>query len=104
MKHESQKCIKLKNKIANIGMVLPGSIRTTYLSCGKPLCKCSSKNQEDKHGPYYLWDRKVCGKLSSMSLNLEQRKIVQAAIDNRKKLEKLVQQLIISSAEQYAKQ
>lgn len=88
-------------KIAKTEFLLPGTVRTTYLRCGKPTCKCSSKKQEDKHGPYFFWDRKVNGTLSSMSLDENQKIIVQRAIQNRKKFEALLKKLYETAANEF---
>ena len=93
MNTESPKYKAIKKKINQIGFVLPGRVRTTYLKCGTPSCKCHSGQKSDLHGPYSFWDRKVDGKLTSKSLNHKQTLFVEQAIRNRKKLQELIQKL-----------
>ena len=84
---------KLKMRVLKIGIAIPGTIRETYLICGKENCKCA-QSEHDRHGPYYFWNRKVAGKLTSKSLNPDQLRHYEAWISNRKQLETLVQALL----------
>ena len=99
--NETPNYTALKKKIDQLGLVLPGRIRTTYQKCGTPTCKCNSGNTEDRHGPYTFWDRKVDGKLSSKSVSKQEERIIQKAIQNRKTLLDAVQQLLDVSANQF---
>ncbi len=93
MNRKKRKHENLKKRIANVGIVIPGTIRETYLQCGRQNCRCQ-KSKEHFHGPYFLWDRRVEGKLSSKSLPKELIPIYQEWIKNRHLLEKIVQELI----------
>lgn len=84
---------ELKQSILEIGVVIPGTIRKTYLICGKKNCKCAQL-ERFRHGPYHLWDRRVNGKLSSKVVNLEQLHDFEQWISNRRQLEKFVEELL----------
>jgi len=92
---------KIKMRISNLGMAIPGTIRTIYQRCGKSNCSCSSGQISDRHGPYIFWDRKRKGSLSSVSLSADHKKLIQEGIANRKKLEKLVREML-KIGEEYA--
>lgn len=84
---------RIKAQLLSIGLAIPGSIRETYLQCGKEWCACAAKGGP-LHGPYYFWNRKVNGKLTSKSIpkaNLGQFK---TWIGNRAKIEALLTQLL----------
>ena len=84
---------RIKGKLLEIGLVIPGTIRETYLLCGKSWCACSEKGGTP-HGPYCLWNRKVNGKLTSKSIPRAKLKLFNEWINNRHELEALVIQLL----------
>lgn len=84
---------KLKQRILKLGIVIPGTIRETYLVCGKENCKCI-QSANDKHGPYYFWNRKIGAKLTSKSLNPELLHHYEEWLSNRRHLEKLVGEML----------
>ena len=84
---------QIKEKIARLGMVIPGTIRETYLLCGKQGCACA-ENDAARHGPYYLWNRKVNGKLTSKSISRDKLSLYEQWLDNRRLLETLVQKML----------
>lgn len=89
-----KKLRKIKDEFGKIDLIVPGTVRTTYLKCGKTSCACW-KEKSARHGPYYFWDRKVNGKLSSKSINKDLVPILKAWIKNRKKAEDQLGQMII---------
>lgn len=89
---------RIKGELLSIGFAIPGTIRETYLQCGKSWCVCARK-ADALHGPYYFWNRKVNGKLSSKSTPKSKLRLYQTWIDNRLKMEKLLQQLLEISQE-----
>lgn len=94
---------KLKKCAHDLGIVIPGTLRTIYQRCGKPNCRCATGKSEDKHGPYLLWDKRkrADGVLSSTSINPNHKKLLQEGINNRRKLEKLVREML-KIGEKYA--
>ena len=71
-----------------------GTIRAVKLKCGRANCRCRSGNDEDKHGPYYFWNRKVKGKMTSSSIPPDKVSQVKKWIQNRHRLEKLIGRLL----------
>jgi len=84
---------KLEAWLNKNDLALPGTIRTVFVVCGKKECKCQSRKEADKHGPYFFWDRKVDGKLTSTSIPAEKLKTFLKWIENRGRLEKIVAQI-----------
>jgi len=57
---------QLKQKLFDLGPVLPGSISEQWNVCGTPGCKCKDTENTQKHGPYYQLSFSVGGRSSSM--------------------------------------
>ena len=66
MTKEERKVQRLKERIARLGPVLPGSISEQWNVCGTPGCKCKDPNHPVKHGPYYQLSFTIGGKSSTM--------------------------------------
>lgn len=83
---------KIKSELGNFDLALPGTVRKIFLKCGKPTCACQ-KDKSARHGPYYLWDRKVGKKLTSKSVDRKNVAQIKRWIDNRTRLEKQVRRI-----------
>lgn len=90
MIRKNRKYIDLQKKILHLGLVIPGTIRKVYLKCGKESCSCASDNKDERHGPYFFWDRKIDGQLSSLSISKKDLPYYKQGIANRRMLEKLI--------------
>ena len=88
----------LKKQISALGMAIPGSIQTAYLRCGKKNCRCQ-QDEKLRHGPYFLWYRRVDGKTATQSIAEEDVHLFRTWIDNRQKLETLVQKIVSLGAD-----
>lgn len=88
---------KIKQEIADVGHVVPGTLQKRSYACGQPYCHC--KRDGILHGPYYHWTRKVDGKTVSLSLDKETAAIVQEWIQNKRKLRTLCTRLEKTSLE-----
>lgn len=84
---------ELKQQIAELEMPIPGSIQTMLLRCGKKNCRCH-QSEEFRHGPYYLWYRRIRGKMTTQSIAEEDVKSYRVWISNREKLEMIVHEMI----------
>lgn len=93
---QDKKIELLKTKIVDFDLIVPGSLRTIYSKCGRDYCACQA-DKKARHGPYILWDRKVNGKLSSKMVSKEMAAQIKKWIENRNKLEKQVQEILILS-------
>ena len=83
----------LKKQMAALGMAIPGSIQIVYLRCGKKNCRCH-QDEKLRHGPYFLWYRRINGKTATQSIAKEDVHFFRTWIENREKLEALVQKIV----------
>jgi hypothetical protein len=83
----------LKKQFDDLGIAIPGSIQTVYLKCGKNNCRCHQDNDQ-RHGPYYLWYRRRNGKTATQSIAEEDVQSYRMWIGNREKLEALCQKVV----------
>jgi hypothetical protein len=90
--NKKYKC--LLQRVAQIGIAIPGTIRKVYLKCGKQNCCCMTGIERDRHGPYYFWDRKVNGRLTSLSIAKKDLALYKQYISNRKVLEKITTEIL----------
>ena len=90
--------LELKKQVENLEIAIPGSIQITYLRCGKKNCRCH-QSEDQRHGPYYLWYRRVDGKTTTQSIAEEDVQSYQMWIGNREKLEALLQKIIALGAD-----
>lgn len=86
-------------RIQKLIPAIPGTIREVLLRCGRKNCVCSTGHDRDKHGPYYFWSYKSEGRLTSVSLTAAEAKQFQHWIDNRRAIEKLVDEIMEKGAQ-----
>lgn len=79
-------------ELADIGLVLRGSIAQRLNRCGNPTCRCKA-DPPMLHGPYFKWTRKVAGKTVNATLSPEQAARCQDWNRNMRKLDRIVRQL-----------
>lgn len=65
--------------------ILPGSIATVWIRCGKKNCACHN-DPKHKHGPYYQWSGIINGKRTSKLIPPELLNECQKRIKNYEKL------------------
>jgi hypothetical protein len=72
-----------------------GSLHEQYLTCGKPSCRCHDRQDPQRHGPYYLWIRRLGGKQVNRTLRpgpeLER---VREGVANYQKMQRLLAGLL----------
>ncbi|MBI4842438.1 MAG: hypothetical protein HY803_15495, partial [candidate division NC10 bacterium] len=61
----------LAAELADLGLMLRGSIAQRLTRCGTPGCRCKA-DPPQLHGPYWLWTRTVAGKTVTVQLRPEQ--------------------------------
>jgi hypothetical protein len=85
---------RLRNKLAQLGDMRPGSLVGRFRKCGKPSCHCSQPSSET-HGPSWSLTRAVEGKTVTKVIPpgdaVEQTK---AQIAEYRRFRKLVQELL----------
>ena len=86
----------LVEMIGQIEGVLPGSIVTRRMRCGKATCACRA-DPPVLHGPYLQWTRLVDGKTLTRYLSEEQFSRYRPWFDNARRLKDLLAQLEAAS-------
>ena len=76
---------RCKADLADIGVVLRGTVTERYMPCGKPGCRCQARPPA-LHGPYYQWTTKVSGKTKTVRLTAEEAAAYRAWIANGRRL------------------
>ena len=79
-------------ELADLGLVLRGSIQHRLNRCGNPTCRCKA-DPPMLHGPYYVWTRKVAGKTVNATLSPEQAAHCKDWSRNMRKLDRIVREL-----------
>lgn len=79
----------LLREIGEIGPVLRGTIGVYRTQCGSSGCRCHT-DPAARHGPYYIWTRKVAGKTVTRTLSEEQAKLLRPWTKNMRRLDRLV--------------
>lgn len=92
LRAHQQRYAQEKQKLQNLGFVVPGSVQARYQECGKASCHCHVSAAE-RHGPYYYWTRKVKGKTVGVMLTKEEFEIYRQWIDNNRALTRIVRTL-----------
>jgi hypothetical protein len=68
---EERRVAQLRDKLARLGPMLPGSISEQWNVCGTPGCRCKDPKAPVKHGPYYQLSFTVGGRSSTMFIRKE---------------------------------
>lgn len=90
---------EIKNKIAALGYITPGSISEQYNVCGSPNCKCKDEKNPQKHGPYYYLSFTFKGKSHTEFISSDEIKKYREYIKNYKTFKELSQELIEKNLE-----
>ncbi len=86
----------LAGELAAIDGVLPGSVVSRHMRCGKPGCACK-QDPPRLHGPYIQWTRTIDGKTVTRYLTQDQLARYQGWFDNARRLKEIVAKLEIAS-------
>jgi hypothetical protein len=75
------------------GPILPGTISTAHVKCGKLTCRCRL-DPNYLHGPYYRWTGWINGKPTTKTISEEIAGECQKRIDNYKELQKKIEKTV----------
>ena len=84
-----EKLQQLAAQLAQVGFIVPGTVYSRYMPCGKAGCRCQA-NPPQLHGPYWEWSRSVGGRTLSRRLSEPQARLYQEWIANRRRLAAIV--------------
>jgi len=82
--------VKIKEELASLGPLHPGSLSRQYNVCGKPGCACKNRPNPRRHGPYYKVSYVYGGRFTSRFASGQQLKAVRLELANYKRLRKLI--------------
>lgn len=88
----SQKA-RLVDQLGSLGEFRPGSLVSSYRSCGKPHCHCARQG-DPGHGPSWSVTRKVGGKTVTRVVSTQALDTVRAQIDQYHRFQQIVDQLV----------
>jgi hypothetical protein len=93
MTKEQRRIAQIKERLLKLGPLLPGSVSEQWNVCGTPGCKCKSKKQPIKHGPYYQLSFSVKGRSSSFFVKKQDLAEVHKRIRQYKQFKQLNMEL-----------
>lgn len=83
----------IKKAILENGVPIPGTIHKLYARCGAKTCPCANDDSK-RHGPYYRWHYRMGNRQRTIGIDKEHIETIQNAINNREKLEALIEKLL----------
>ena len=76
--------------------LLPGSLSTARIACGKPNCACR-QDAEKRHGLYYRWTGFLAGKRTTKAISPEEAKTCEQMIQNYRQAQETLARLVQQS-------
>lgn len=89
---ERRRQAALARRLAEAGFLLPGSLFSRQMRCGKTNCRCHGETPE-LHGPYLQWTRTTEGKTLTRLLPDEVADRYRGWFDNARRLRDTVSEL-----------
>ena len=95
----SERIGQIKQALASLGPMRPGSLSEQYNVCGTAGCHCKDPKKPEKHGPYYQlgWTRN--GKSTTRFVRSSELVTVRKQLKNYARLQSLVQEWVDLSIE-----
>jgi hypothetical protein len=84
----------LKQQLAELGPMHPGSLSEQYNVCGKPGCRCKDAKKPQKHGPYYQLSFTWRGKGRTRFVRAERLAEVRQKLANFKRFRELTDEWV----------
>lgn len=84
---------KIKQNLAELGDLRPGSLSTQYNVCGSPGCRCKASPPK-KHGPYYQVSYTRKGKGSSKFIKKKDLPAIRKQLKNYARMKVLMDRWI----------
>jgi Family of unknown function (DUF6788) len=84
----------LKQQLAELGPMHPGSLSEQYNVCGKPGCRCKDPKNPQKHGPYHQLSFTWRGKGRTRFVGAERLAKVRQKIANYKRFRELTDEWV----------
>lgn len=94
---------ELKDKLLNLGPMLPGYLSRQWNVCGSSGCKCKNPDKPIKHGPYYQLSYTLNGKSSTVFVKKTVLRDVSARIKRHKQFRDLCNRLVATYIAEFRK-
>lgn len=91
---EKKRIVQLKERLFNLGAVLPGSLSKQWNVCGSAGCRCKNPDHPVKHGPYYQLSYTLKGKSSTAFVKKAALKEVRTRIKRYREFRELCDTLV----------
>ena len=85
---------EIKDELAALGPLHPGSLSEQYNVCGTPGCRCKDPKRPKKHGPYHQLSYTWRGRSTSAFIRLERAETMRGQLENYKRLRQLTQEWV----------
>jgi hypothetical protein len=99
MKLLQEKIDRIKQQLAAIDDMTPGSVSKQYNVCGSPSCRCKDPVHPKKHGPYYQLSYTRKGRSTSRFVKKYQVALVRRQVRNYARFRKLIELWIDTAME-----
>ena len=96
----TRKIEHLKQQLAELGPIHPGSLSEQYNVCGKADCRCKDPKHPQKHGPYYHLSFTWRGKSRTLFVRAERLAEVREKLANYKLFRELTDEWVDLVVEQ----
>lgn len=84
----------VRNQLADLGPMHPGSLSEQYNVCGNPSCRCKDPKNPQRHGPYYQLSYTWRGKSSTRFVRQEEVAEMRDKVSNYKRFRELVNEWV----------
>jgi hypothetical protein len=84
----------IKERMTEIGPLLPGSLSEQWNVCGTPGCRCKNPGKPVKHGPYYQLSFTIGGKSSTMFIKKDEVPEARRRIQRYRRFKALTTELV----------
>ena len=90
---------QIKQELADLGSMRPGSLSEQYNVCGTPGCHCKDPKKPQKHGPYYHLNYTWHGKARTQFVKAEAVEAVRRQLATYKRFRALCEEWVDVSLE-----
>ena len=90
----TRKIEHLKQQLAELGPIHPGSLSEQYNVCGKRDCRCKDPKDPQKHGPYYHLSFTWRGKSRTLFVRAERLAEMREKLANYKRFRELTDEWV----------
>lgn len=89
----------IKQELAALGPMRPGSLSAQYNVCGTPGCRCKDPKKPQKHGPYYHLNYTWRGKARTQFVKADTVATVREEVENYKRFRALCTEWVDAALE-----